>query len=305
MERMNLFLDSGAFSAFTKNIEINILDYIAFIKKHEDIISYYAVLDVIGDSEKTLENQRIMEDHGLSPVPCFHANEDYKYLQFYVDNYDYIALGGVAVNKSPSKRGRWLYKCFDIICDENDYPKCKVHGFALTSIDLMWKYPWFSVDSSRWVKASRYGKIFIPEYNKDGTLNYTRNPIELSVSNISLDRTSTSTFNALSTHVIYNDKDITVLVKKYLSEIGVPLGISEVIDVSLDYKLVDDENLLKQTAMYKKIERIIEPGVINFYKHRDKANLIYFKNLEESFPPWPPKWDRDLVKHSNMGSILS
>ena len=34
-EKISLFLDSGAFSAFTKGVEINIYDYIDFIKRHK------------------------------------------------------------------------------------------------------------------------------------------------------------------------------------------------------------------------------------------------------------------------------
>ena len=79
--KVNLFLDSGAFSAFTQGAEINIVDYIAFIKKNKKYIETYAVLDVIGSAEKTWENQRIMEKAGLSPLPCFHFGEGVKWLK--------------------------------------------------------------------------------------------------------------------------------------------------------------------------------------------------------------------------------
>jgi len=59
------FLDSGAFSAFTKNVSIDISDYIKFIKDNKNIFKNYAVLDVIGDAKETLKNQIIMEKQGL------------------------------------------------------------------------------------------------------------------------------------------------------------------------------------------------------------------------------------------------
>ena len=34
---IDLFLDSGAFSAFTQDVEINLKDYIAFIKENQDL----------------------------------------------------------------------------------------------------------------------------------------------------------------------------------------------------------------------------------------------------------------------------
>ena len=50
--KVELFLDSGAFSAFTQKVTIDIQEYIAFIKEHEDIIDVYANLDVIGMPEQ-------------------------------------------------------------------------------------------------------------------------------------------------------------------------------------------------------------------------------------------------------------
>ena len=51
MNRIKWFLDSGAFSAFTQGAEIDIQEYIEFIKEHKDYLEAYANLDVIGDAE--------------------------------------------------------------------------------------------------------------------------------------------------------------------------------------------------------------------------------------------------------------
>jgi len=147
-------LDSGAFSAFNAGKEINIDNYIQFIKDNEDIIENYFGLDEIGNAEKTLENQKYMESKGLKPIPTFHANEDFKYLEHYCKNYDYIALGGVAQLRDRQKVIRWLQKCFKII------PKgTKVHGFAITSPYIINKFPFYSIDSSSWCSAARYGNL--------------------------------------------------------------------------------------------------------------------------------------------------
>lgn len=151
--KINLFLDSGAFSAWTQGVNIDIQDYIAFIKEHQDVIEVYANLDIIsrGNStmdkkqaaEKTLENQRIMEEAGLSPLPVFHVGEVFSYLQYYINNYEYIALGGM-VGKQKSTLIPWLDDCFgQFICDKKGNPKVKVHGFGLTSLSLMLRYPWY------------------------------------------------------------------------------------------------------------------------------------------------------------------
>jgi hypothetical protein len=46
-------------------------------------------------------------------------------------------------------------------------PKVRVHGFGLTSVPLMARYPWYSVDSSSWVQLGGMGNIFLPQF---GTL---------------------------------------------------------------------------------------------------------------------------------------
>lgn len=91
----DLFLDSGAFSAFTKGKVINIDEYIGFIKKNEKVITTYAGLDVIGDSEATRKNVEYMESKGLHPLPTFHHGSDYEELERMVKKYNYIALGGL------------------------------------------------------------------------------------------------------------------------------------------------------------------------------------------------------------------
>jgi hypothetical protein len=150
-KKVDLFLDSGAFSAWTQKATIDIQEYIRFIKENQDVIEVYANLDVIGiggkqpnrlTAEKTLENQRIMEKAGLHPIPCFHFGEPMEFLDMYVKEYDYLALG-VAGN-SGTQLIPWLDKCFsEHICDSDGMPKIKVHGFAVTSLKIMMRYPWY------------------------------------------------------------------------------------------------------------------------------------------------------------------
>ena len=146
-----MFLDSGAFSADSQGKPVSLEDYILFIKEHEDMIDIYPVLDVIGNAEATWENQQIMEDHDLTPMPVFHVEDSISYLYDCL-GYDYFCLGGMAGGASAKSRQHFLNKCFDIICDTPDRkPKCKVHGFGLASPSLMTAYPFYSVDTSSWV----------------------------------------------------------------------------------------------------------------------------------------------------------
>lgn len=163
-----VFLDSGAFSAFTKGVNVDIDAYCRYIQDNDDIILrdgdtlLASVLDGIGDPLKTWQNQRRMEQLGVKPLPCFHYGEDERYLEWYIQNYDYITLGGMVPISTPQLR-LWLDRLWEkYLTDASGRPRLKVHGFGLTTISLMERYPWYSVDSSSWVQIAKSGGIVVP-----------------------------------------------------------------------------------------------------------------------------------------------
>lgn len=289
---VNLFIDSGAFSAWSQNIEIDIYEYAKFIKQHKDIINIYANLDVIGvggkqpnklTAEKTLENQRILEAEGLSPIPCFHYGEPDEYLQYYVDNYDYIALG-VAGNAG-KKLIPWLDRCFlDFICDKNGMPKTKVHGFAVTSLVLMMRYPWYSVDSTSWVVCGRMGSVMVPR-RKNGKWRYDANSWKVTVSSRS------PGIKDDLTHIQNMPPIKKEIVMDYLNEKGYELGESYFEKVPQDRELGENERWAEKKPKNKKAKRLLEiitvNGIANRYQLRDELNIIYYLDLEKSLPDWP------------------
>lgn len=162
---VRVFLDSGAFSAYFGGVEINMDNYCNYIKSNEDIIEVASVLDGIGDPLKTYQNQTYMEAQGVRPLPCFHYGEDVRYLQHYVENYDYITLGGMVPISTPQLKF-WLDDIWDkYLTDASGKPKIKVHGFGMTALPLMKRYPWYSVDSSSWVQIANFGNILLPWNN--------------------------------------------------------------------------------------------------------------------------------------------
>lgn len=159
---VKVFLDSGAFSAFTKGIHVDIEEYCRFCRDNADIIEVASVLDAVGDPLKTWQNQKIMESLGVNALPCFHYGEDERYLEHYVENYPHITLGGM-VPISTRDLFVWLDHIFaKYITDASGAARVRVHGFGMTSIPLMERYPWFSVDSSSWVQFSSFGWVFHP-----------------------------------------------------------------------------------------------------------------------------------------------
>lgn len=163
-----IFLDSGAFSAYTLGVHLSVAEYCDYIQRNSDIIRVEdgalmaSVLDGIGDPLQTWRNQLEMEARGVRPLPCFHTGEDERYLEHYIRNYDYITLGGM-VGKSTQQLMIWLDRIFSrYIVDGSGKPRCKVHAFGITSIPIMEQYPWYSCDSSSWIQAAAFGSVVIP-----------------------------------------------------------------------------------------------------------------------------------------------
>lgn len=299
MNDVRLFLDSGAFSAWTQGVEINIQEYIEFIKEHEEHLEVYANLDVIGiggkqpnklTAEKTLENQKIMEAAGLAPLPCFHFGEPFEYLEYYVENYDYLALG-VAGNTG-ARLLPWLDVCFgDYICGKDGLPKVKVHGFAVTSLTAMTRYPWYSVDSTSWVLASRMGFIFVPRY-KNGQWIYDDHSWKISVSSRSPNKKDAGQ------HIDTMPPRERAVITAYIKEKGFQLGKSRFVKVPGTHQLTENERWADKKPKDPKAVRLLEileeEGISNRYQLRDEINITYFHDLERNLPEWPWQFKRDL-----------
>lgn len=163
-----IFLDSGAFSAYTLGVELSVREYCEYIQRNEDIIRkedgllMASVLDGIGDPLQTYRNQLEMEARGVTPLPCFHFEEDSRYLDYYVANYEYITLGGM-VGASTDQLRNWLERVWENhLIDGSGRAKIKVHGFGITAVPLMEEFDWYSCDSSSWIQSAAFGSIIMP-----------------------------------------------------------------------------------------------------------------------------------------------
>jgi len=290
--KVDLFLDSGAFSAKSQGVKINIQEYISFIKENETYIDVYANLDVIGNPKATFNNQKRMERAGLHPLPVFHFGEDEElYLKPLIEKYDYIAIGGMV--KSGDLMS-FLDRIFSkYICDKKGMPKVKIHGFGLTSLKLIMRYPWYSVDSTSWVVTGRMGSIYIPR-RKNGKWIYNENSWKIPVSNKS------PSLKEAGQHFTTMRNSERQLIIDYLKEKGYKIGESKFKDKNQDYELQENEKWFEKKPQNKsdkrKVEIIVVPGVSNKYQLRDEINIIYFLDLEKSLPEWPWVYKSKVMK---------
>lgn len=169
--KKTIFLDSGAFTMFTKGIKVDLSQYANYIKKGKDYIHVASNLDVIGrnSEQSSYNNQKTLEKYGAIIQPVHHARDDDKWLQKYLaEGYDYIFLGGM-VPESTKYLREWLDHIWAKYLTKKDgSARVKVHGFGLTTLELMRRYPWYSVDSTSWVLLGRFGSIYVDMPNALG-----------------------------------------------------------------------------------------------------------------------------------------
>lgn len=178
-----LFIDSGAFSAWTQGKVIDVDEYISWINARADYIDLYGQIDAIpGDrnsgkvpsgeevriaAQKTWENYLYMRPKMKKPeglLYTFHVGEPIEFLKQALEWKDetgnpipYIALGGM-VGKTAEVRDRFLEQCFDAI-KKSSNPNVKVHAFGMTDRNLLMKYPITSADSTSWIMTGATGSI--------------------------------------------------------------------------------------------------------------------------------------------------
>lgn len=194
-DKFRFFLDSGAYSAWTRGTHIDLDEYCAFIKANIDNIDVYACLDVIPGvpgipattaqridaANQTWANYLYMRREGLDPLPVFHYGESFDFLERMLDfGCDYIGIGGL-VGVPGEMRQLWLDRLFTRLCDDDGMPIIKTHGFGMTSIPLIFRYPWYSVDSTTWIKITANGGIYLPAI-VDGQFVFDRVPTTILVS---------------------------------------------------------------------------------------------------------------------------
>lgn len=195
--KVSLFLDSGAFSAWNQGDTIDLGGYIDFVKANLDYVTTYVTLDVLPSGKESLrtqadyekgaaqsyENTKTMKKAGLHPLPVYHQEEDPKWLlQMLRDGEPYI---GISSRKDlfVGAQRKWLDEVFSYLTKSDGRPVVKVHGFGITRPAFLLRYPWFSTDSTTWSLGAGYGKILLPQYVR-GVADYTRTPVSVHVSGI-------------------------------------------------------------------------------------------------------------------------
>jgi len=255
-----IMIDSGAFSAWTRKKVINLDDYIGFLHTvlKDDPTIEYINLDVIGDGRASYQNWKTMREAGLNPLPVYHVITDIKWLKRYLRQTDYIGIGAIA-KMYTSERTLALDRIWeDYLIDKNRMPIAKIHGMGITSFPLVKRYPWYSIDSTAWLKAGMYGKIFLP-HRQAGVWVYNKRPFAITFSTRSPAR------SVKNKHIETMGPIQRQILLDYLKFTGYEYGTSRWVEGK---------------------EKVVIPGVSNMWSYRCFLNALFFSKYLKSLE-WP------------------
>lgn len=168
---LRLIGDSGAYSASSQGTDIDPDKFQEWQRQWRDYFYWTASLDVIGDVEASWRNWITNEDRNHL-VPTLHYGTDPAAMGRYVQaGADLIGLGGMVPYKSePQRLLRW---CLSVMRYARDnHPQVRFHGWGVTHPALVMNLPWWSVDSSGFSSAYRFGvlKLWDPTVGKSKSI---------------------------------------------------------------------------------------------------------------------------------------
>lgn len=158
--RFDVLLDSGAFTAKNVGIEIQLSDYMRFVKENEHRLFGYMALDKLQDPVQTDKNLEIMLAAGLKPIPVHVFGDDGDRMDYLFERSDLVALGGF---RRPHRGAA-----------PPGYVKQKmawaagrpVHWLGYTQEHMLRAFHPYSCDCSSWSGGHRFGRLDI--YLGDG-----------------------------------------------------------------------------------------------------------------------------------------
>lgn len=144
-------VDNGAFSFWKSGKKTDWNGYYEWVNEIKNMPNFdWAIIpDVIGGSEE--ENDKLIDEwpYPQIGVPVWHMHESIDRLKR-LSKLPRIAFGGSCQYKIIGNRAWWdrCNQAFEAICDENGYPKTKVHGLRMLSPKVFTKIPLASADST-------------------------------------------------------------------------------------------------------------------------------------------------------------
>jgi hypothetical protein len=170
-------LDSGAYSAWKNGLTIKVDDYAAYVlSMPRGMFSAVVNLDVIPGEPGHVPSQtdidrsaeigwenyaalkRALGDR-YTVLHVYHQGEHLKWLRKLMDESPYFGVSPDN-SKRTNEKMAWLDTLMPTLTDARGTPLRKFHGFGVTAMQIIDRYPWYSIDSTSWRQWAMYGMIF-------------------------------------------------------------------------------------------------------------------------------------------------
>jgi hypothetical protein len=164
---VKIMIDSGAYTFHVKEDEYkqkpmefwdNYLEkYTSFIKANKDIIFSCVELDIaniVGFERVDYFRKKYFEplrDEGVLVCYVWHGYDGKPYWEEMCKKYDYVGFSLQGDSLSDSEMARF----FSVARRYNTL----THGFAVTRVDTMSKFPFYTGDSTTWLVGTQYGEL--------------------------------------------------------------------------------------------------------------------------------------------------
>tara|TARA_R110000772_G_scaffold645_1_gene2175 strand:- start:1134 stop:1871 length:738 start_codon:yes stop_codon:yes gene_type:complete len=161
-------IDNGAFSEWKKTggpIDFNAYaDWVCSIYRHPGF-DWCLIPDVIGGSEADnaiLVNKWLRLGLKAKGVPVWHLDESIGYLEWMVENFEWVALGSSGRWPNPGTKGWWerMREAMRVCCDELGRPKVKLHGLRMLDPEIFQHLPLAGADSTNAARNNNQLKRF-------------------------------------------------------------------------------------------------------------------------------------------------
>jgi hypothetical protein len=131
--------------------------YLVWVKKWYKFFDYFVELDLqeLLSYDIILKWRDMFKEAGVFDkcITCYHTGDNWLQFTEMINQSEskYIGLEGHRLGWEHLPYNKFLKYCY-----ENN---CKAHGFAFTRMALLKEFPFYSVDSSSWLRTVKFGSI--------------------------------------------------------------------------------------------------------------------------------------------------
>ncbi|MCP4763931.1 MAG: hypothetical protein GY870_19320 [archaeon] len=162
----SFLLDSGAFTYMQNGITVDWNKYVDEYAQYiiDNNIKNYIEMDIdviVGVQEAYKLRQRLEARTQTQSIPCWHKIRGKEAWIEMVKNYNYVSISVSGFTDTSKWIRKHKYKPLYWFLEQARKYNCKVHGLGFTQTELLQKFKFFSVDSTTWLKAARFGELSI------------------------------------------------------------------------------------------------------------------------------------------------